>query len=236
MCGSKIINWDDIGRAAQYLVISGYSRTLQDAYGREGRPTFASSIQNCRSRFKNNEHRYLTLLLCSMHRFKATDPRDKVFSLLGIAKARDGGVDQYAIQPDYSDEIEDIFRSIASMLIRKNSSLVLLSTVEDATLTKTQGLPSRVPDYSVWQEVTILGMPGNPHNYHAAGDTPIQVYETAPEQLVLGGCHVGTVKSVAPYTHHRFYFGRQWPIKGPSILVEFGEHFTRNTRERRDQL
>lgn len=30
------------------------------------------------------------LLLCSMRRFKATDPRDKVFSLLGIAKARDG--------------------------------------------------------------------------------------------------------------------------------------------------
>ena len=115
------------------MVISGYFRTLQDAYGREGRPTFASSIQNCLSRFKNNED----LLLCSMRRFKATDPRDKVFSLLGIAKARDSGVDQHAIQPDYSDEIEDVFRSVTSMLIRKNSSLVLLSTVEDATLTKT---------------------------------------------------------------------------------------------------
>jgi hypothetical protein len=199
ICGSKWINWNNIGSAAQYLVITGYFRALQYVYGREGRPAFAASIQNRRAGVKLEQDQDLTVLLTSIRRFKATDPRDKIFSLLGIAKAKTGDVDQYAIQADYSDEVAEVFRSVTSIVVRKDSSLALLSTVEDATLTKTQGLPSWVPDYSIWQEATILGMPQNPHNYHAAGNTPVNVHESAPELLVLDALHVDTIKDIAPY-------------------------------------
>ncbi|KAL2043247.1 hypothetical protein N7G274_004307 [Stereocaulon virgatum] len=41
-------------------------------------------------------------------------------------------------------------------------------------------------------------MPQNPHNYHAAGATLVNVHESAPELLVLDALHVDTIKDVAP--------------------------------------
>ena len=183
LCGCRIFNWDDVGRTAQYLVSSGFFRAMQDTYGRQGRPTFASSIQNSRARVKLDADRSLTLLLSSMRRFQATDPRDKIYSLLGLGRDKKDAeshckVNENVIRPDYSLSVDAIFRQITKSLIKHESSLALLSTVEDASLRVTLNLPSWVPDYAVWQEVTILGMPDNPHKYYAGGDEPPHLYDS----------------------------------------------------------
>ena len=178
VCGCRIFNWDDIGRAGQYLVSSGFFRAMQDTYGRQGRPTFASTIHNNRARVNLDADRSLTLLLSSMRRFKATDPRDKIYSLLGLISSKnDGDSHANAISPDYSSSVGTVFCQVTKSLIEQESSLALLSTVEDASLRVTLNLPSWVPDYAVWQEVTILGMSDNPHNYHAGGDEPPCIYD-----------------------------------------------------------
>ncbi len=202
VCGCRILNWDYIGRTGQYLISSGFYRAMQDTYGRQGRPTFASTIQNSRARVKLDADRSLTLLLSSMRRFKATDPRDKIYSLLGLVRSNKdqeshGKVDDNLIRPDYFSSVDTIFRQVTKSLIKQESSLALLSTVEDASLRVTLNLPSWVPDYAVWQEVTILGMPGNPHNYHAGGDEPPCLYDrdlnTCHDILSLAGYEVDSV-------------------------------------------
>ena len=205
VCGCRIFNWDDVGRTGQYLVSSGFFRAMQDTYGRQGRPTFASTIQNSRARVKLDEDRSLTLLLSSMRRFKATDPRDKIYSLLGLARNKKdpephGKVNNNVIRPDYSSSVDTIFRQVTKSLIKHESSVTLLSTVEDASLRVTLNLPSWVPDYAVWQEVTILGMPDNPHKYCAGGDQPLSLYDseldTNHDTLSLAGYEVDSLVEI----------------------------------------
>ena len=205
VCGCRIFNWDDVGRTGQYLVSSGFFRAMQDTYGRQGRPTFASNIQNSRARVKLDAHRSLTLLLSSMRRFKATDPRDKIYSLLGLVRDKkdwdtQGKVDNNVVRPDYCLSVDTIFRQVTKSLIKHESSLALLSTVEDASLRVTLNLPSWVPDYAVWQEVTILGMPDNPHKYCAGGDEPLSLYDsdldTIHETLSLAGYEIDSVVEI----------------------------------------
>lgn len=208
ICGCRILNWDDIGRTGQYLVANGFFRAMQHFYGRQGRPTFASSIQNCRAGVKLDVDRSLTSLLCSMRRFKATDLRDSVYSLLGLAKtnknqATKGKVDRDTIYPDYSSSIDAVFHQITKILIEQDSSLALLSTVEDASLRKTPNLPSWVPDYAVWQESTILGMPDNLHQYYAGGDKSVLIYSSHVSWddgvLSLAGYEVDTIIEVGNF-------------------------------------
>lgn len=205
VCGCRILNWDDIGCTGQYLVASGFFRAMQDVYGRQGRPTLASSIQNNRAAVKLSTDRSLTVLLCSMRRFKATDPRDKVFSLLGLSRTKKqqdshGKADTDAIDPDYSLSTDVIFRQVTEKLMKQKFSLALLSTVEDLSLRKTPNLPSWVPDYAVWQEVTILGMPDNPHNYHAGGEEVAlqnsSEFEGSDHVLSLAGYEVDAINEI----------------------------------------
>ena len=212
VCGRRVFNWDDIGRTAQYLVSSGFFRAMQDIYGRQGKPTFASTIQNCRARVKLDEDRSLTLLLSSVRRFKATDPRDKIYSLLGLVKDQKdlephGKVDNNIIHADYSSSVDTTFRRVTKSLIKHEKALALLSTVEDASLRVTLNLPSWVPDYAVWQEVTILGMPDNPHKYYAGGDEPLSLYDsdldTNHDTLSLAGYEMDSVIQIGKYNDYK---------------------------------
>lgn len=208
-CGCRIFNWDDVGSTGQYLVASGFFRVMQDVYGRQGRPTFASTIQNRRAAVKFDEDRSLTLLLSSMRRFQATDPRDKIYSLLGLVRDEKGPesqdkVNNNVIRPDYSLSVDTIFRQVTKSLIKHESSLALLSTVEDASLRVTLNLPSWVPDYAVWQEVTILGMPHNPHNYHAGGEEPPKLYDSdLDDTLSIAGYEMDSIIEIGVFKDSR---------------------------------
>lgn len=221
VCGCRIIIWDDVGCTGQYLVASGFFRAMQDTYGRQGRPTFASTIQNNRARVKLDEDRSLTLLLSSMRRFKATDPRDKIYSLLGLLRDKNDSephseVDNDVIRPDYSSSVDTIFRQVTKSLIKDESSLALLSTVEDQGLRVTLNLPSWVPDYAVWQEVTVLGMPDNPHKYYAGGDGLPCLYDsdldTSHDTLSLAGYEMDSVTEIGMCNDQR---------PGPEVLMSW---------------
>ena len=208
LCGCRIFNWDDVGSTGQYLVSSGFFRAMQDAYGRQGRPTLASTIQNSRARVKLDVNCSLALLLSSMRRFQATDPRDKIYSLLSLVRDEKDPephdkVNNDVIRPDYSLSVDTIFRQVTKSLLKHESSLTLLSTVEDASLRVTLNLPSWVPDYAVWQEVTILGMPDNPHKYYAGGDEPPILYDsdldTNHDILSLAGYEMDSVIEIGMF-------------------------------------
>jgi hypothetical protein len=68
---------------------------------------------------------------------KATDPRDKVFSVLGMVDP-----EIYDIQPDYRISIEETFTTAARCIISKKQSLDILSACQNPD--RSHGLPSWV--------------------------------------------------------------------------------------------
>ncbi|KIN02564.1 hypothetical protein OIDMADRAFT_160053 [Oidiodendron maius Zn] len=72
---------------------------------------------------------------------RASDPRDKIFALLGIA----GDAEVQGIFPDYRKACEDVYTDLARTLIQ-NGFIELLSLCEFPK--KVDGLPSWVPDWS----------------------------------------------------------------------------------------
>ncbi|KAH7308420.1 heterokaryon incompatibility protein-domain-containing protein [Stachybotrys elegans] len=74
----------------------------------------------------------------------STDPRDKVFSLLGIASARD--VTSLGCTVDYHSTVIDVYTNLARAYIRRDNNLDILGYVQHST--DATGLPSWVPDWT----------------------------------------------------------------------------------------
>jgi Heterokaryon incompatibility protein (HET) len=83
----------------------------------------------------------LIYLMRSLRHFQATDPRDKVFALLGIAS----DTKTLGLRPDYRKSCEEVYTDLARALIQ-NGYIELLSLCEFPK--ERPVLPSWVPDWS----------------------------------------------------------------------------------------
>ncbi|KAH8765275.1 heterokaryon incompatibility protein-domain-containing protein [Hyaloscypha sp. PMI_1271] len=84
---------------------------------------------------------------------EASDPRDKIYGLLGLAADRDQ-LKEFGIQPDYSKSCQELYISVTSAILRQGHVSVLSLN----SFPKTQiGLPSWVPDWSRPLESCLQG-------------------------------------------------------------------------------
>lgn len=70
----------------------------------------------------------------------ATDPRDKVYGLLGLMQESVASL----IEPDYTDTVANIYRSFTLGIIKGTGSL---DVIRHSAPTKGSTLPSWVPDW-----------------------------------------------------------------------------------------
>ena len=90
----------------------------------------------------------LEVLLDMARTFSATDPRDKIFALLGMAKEVGEERDMATLlQPDYSKSVQQVFTEVTGASLTRGD-LVLLSSVERQNMRQITGLPSWVPDFT----------------------------------------------------------------------------------------
>jgi len=70
-------------------------------------------------------------LLCLTHQFTATDPPDRIFSLLGISSADSGpnSASRFS-QPDYRMNVRDLYRQFETLILDRDKSLRILSAVQ----------------------------------------------------------------------------------------------------------
>lgn len=106
----------------------------------------------------NRPSRLLSLLVLS-RRFLATDLRDKVFAILGLAD--EIGYDKTILKPDYSMSATDVFSRCAFAIMSAEKSLDVLSI---STIVSTSRLnlilPSWVPNWTRPSDmVCLLGIP-----------------------------------------------------------------------------
>lgn len=80
---------------------------------------------------------------------RATNPRDHIYAILGIAeKFIPLGIERL-ISPSYSAKPEEIYTHVASVFLQKLPFLSTLSMLEDRSERALKHLPSWVPDWSV---------------------------------------------------------------------------------------
>jgi Heterokaryon incompatibility protein (HET) len=103
---------------------------------------------NCRSSVELLEDLLLRTKLCL-----ATDPRDKIFGLLGVVEKRcqQSRVQRLPLRPDYNLTAAHLYQQVTMLVIQETASLRILSRVH-STPTQATGqiddLPSWVPNYS----------------------------------------------------------------------------------------
>lgn len=84
-------------------------------------------------------------VMASSRSLIATDPRDKIYALLGIVSEFQGNVHSMVV-PDYTKPIEYVFVEMTYSIMQSREDLAVLSLA--SAQTATQKLPSWCPDYS----------------------------------------------------------------------------------------
>ena len=107
----------------------------------------------------------------------ATDPRDKIFALLGLL-----GPDARLVQPDYTADAREVYTNAAVSIISQTGDLPLLADVDE--LAGDVSVPTWVPD---WTNIGILA--ANLYDFYraAAGSTSAALTQCSPSSIRLQG-------------------------------------------------
>jgi len=136
MCGRDELPWKVVKAAARALIFAGFPA---EAGGRAWMNVLSISGATETAHRKLNKR--LTNLLAATLHTDATDPRDKIYSLLSLLE------EELSIPVDYGMPVETLYRDTARLLINKDRKLLILYL--NGATRKLGTLPSWVPDWSV---------------------------------------------------------------------------------------
>jgi hypothetical protein len=131
-----------------------------------------------------------TELLIIYRKMLATDPKDKIYGLLGFV------MDFRGLQPDYSKSIKDVYCSATLRLMRGTADLSYLSQA----CSNNPDLPSWVPDYSKpcpWEMLAVVDRSG-----WAASSASVCFDMDTDSQLLVRGLIFDRIASVRDHGGH----------------------------------
>lgn len=133
--------------------------------------------------------------------FQATDPRDKIFALLGlVAGVEDVSTLPPGQVPDYTKTKAETYCNFAKSIILHQKSLDILSAVDTFTVRSPWHnyiAPSWMPNLDI-AIPTIRGY-GYPPKYRASRDMEAMLYcHSDPEVLSLSGFRIDSVRTLSP--------------------------------------
>ncbi|PVH69010.1 hypothetical protein DL98DRAFT_186794 [Cadophora sp. DSE1049] len=150
---------------------------------------------------ETNFYSSLQALLLDTRPYSATDSRDKIFGVLGIAQKALPPEMAMPLRPDYSlkSTAESVFTSIVTLLLEKLPRLSNLSHVEDKGSRRFAGLPSWVPDYTnTLTPVPLTSIRGETYAFNCCPDDymPDAQHTIAGSSLRLNGALFDRVSEV----------------------------------------
>ncbi|RPB02989.1 HET-domain-containing protein [Choiromyces venosus 120613-1] len=148
ICGSNRIDWVRFHQAANYLVQREFRLSREPS----PRTLFLVAL------IRRNEKRYragqldLRTLLRHFRYSQATNPRDKVYAMLGISFPVDRsgtklGVQQ--IQADYTKPVEEVYREAAAYIMTDEQDLRLIANEYSPCSRHLTKMPTWVPDWTI---------------------------------------------------------------------------------------
>jgi len=126
---------------------------------------------------------FLLLLVERIRSLSATDPKDKIYSILGLANLQLPKSLPPPIRPNYRLSTEEVYTSVSAQIIQSIPFLTLLSCVQELPEHRNQNLQSWVPDYSCERQCTPLVWLGGKETQSLSGD------ETEHTQPVPGSIY-----------------------------------------------
>ncbi|CAG8961338.1 hypothetical protein HYFRA_00013799 [Hymenoscyphus fraxineus] len=167
MCGSHVMGWDELSKASFCLEMD--DEKLVEAHRVVGMMRLLKS---------GSEERTLLHLLNQTYNLLCTNPKDKVYGILGLVS----DVCEGEVVVDYSLSCQEIYIAVATLCIRKYSSLAVLCCVRNPQTLS--GLPSWVPDWNTVSRVSqSLGF--RTREKYLAGGRSSSRYRFSPNGFTL---------------------------------------------------
>lgn len=178
-CGNKTLSWSTIKHFNSWNTTNKWLQQLP----------FVVSAPNVSLTEHHVEPPMLKLLIQARH-CEATDPRDKIYSMLSLLDTSDK---PFSLKPRYEDPVAKVYTDCAFALMA-DSSYNLLSAMQGGSTI--DGLPSWVPDWSVQPKREILGTSmritrNRPRIFEKRADNP------QSPQIILDESTTGTMKDAA---------------------------------------
>lgn len=152
--GRMIVSWDDLVSAIQLYLVHLLHNCCSDHHIRTRRYLRAlhqtmmdiMQIHYLRCAWQKHKHLDLSQVLQRFRSRQATDPRDKIFGLLGLVSAR-RSADGVRVRANYNSSMEVIYVSIAKAFLQNERSFDFLMS-RQAELSCNPALPSWAVDWS----------------------------------------------------------------------------------------
>lgn len=124
----------------------------------------------------------------SCRRKLSSDPKDKVFGILGVLSERA----RNEVMVDYSIPVKDVYISIFRTIVEKTDSLdILCESIHFPTYTNNNNLPSWVPD---WSHISWVSPIGTTHAFSASRKAQVDVDFTEKNKLRIRAIPLGSIK------------------------------------------
>ena len=140
----------------------------------------------------------LERLLSFRREAKMSDPRDYIFSLLGLFSPSVS----LSLSPDYSISVRDLFTAVAKHIIRASGELRILCSVESPKHVDGETFPSWVPDWRASSEsLRNVLHDRNPNTPYRATRESALDYDPSSngDELHLCGIPIGAVHQAGSY-------------------------------------
>jgi Heterokaryon incompatibility protein (HET) len=150
--GSRSITWEKLHLFATTMMLPPVQKVLGQytPHSEIGRKTLklllahittrAQSMENTRRQLRKGKLNLSLLIRVTIERF-ATDPRDKIYGLLGMTN------NDPVLQPDYTLSVAAVYTTATKAMLLQNRDLRVLSFLVDGDVDREQNLPSWVLDF-----------------------------------------------------------------------------------------
>ncbi|XHF97081.1 hypothetical protein AWENTII_000684 [Aspergillus wentii] len=189
-CGGYSVEWMDIVGVSAFLTLTswghflnmGVSDIVSKGHSNHTLPLYLYSNAKIQS---SKEGWAFLYTLTRGREFQSSDPRDKVYALLGLQEHYTK--DKPRLRPTYGEfSVVATFTKAAIQILEDTDDLLLLGHGEGKDFQRVKGLPSWVPDWSC-TKILGLGMIGY-KRFAAAGNLPRSLGIDEPNTaLILRG-------------------------------------------------
>jgi hypothetical protein len=122
-----------------------------------GNPTIENRLETIGGMANKFDYMSFNIVLSASRNSKCTDPRDRIYAILSLAKNYTTGYEpRPSLKPDYTNQASDLYKGITVQNLKQLKTLKLLTHCE--LNEKGVDLPSWVPDWSMKRETSKLGL------------------------------------------------------------------------------
>ena len=179
-CGPYVIDWDVLATASNYQMAQ--APNAENAHDAHDAVAAITELK----RHDHGQGNDLVDALFMSYYFNCTDPRDKVFAMLGLAQTP-------GLKPDYKLSVGDVYLRTTQFLVLAHGNLDILCCVSHPKIIAT--LPSWVPD---WQaQVAVKRKLGRSRAKEPDKPRHQVSYSENNRTLTVDGWCVDTVATVA---------------------------------------